>query len=302
MRKMPLTIALLAVLAPVATAQNAPPPATNIYELYFNGTLPGLADAKVQVVSTEPGYDNQPSYTPDGKLVLFTGNRDGKQTDIYSFDRALKRVTRVTTTSEGEYSPTYVPGSKPGKPELSVIRVEADGTQRLWQFNIDGTNPRVLLTDIKPVGYHAWIDDDQLALFVLGKPATLQHARLSTGAAKVIAENIGRSLHPIPGTQAVSFVHRESADNVWVKRFDPATGALTPLVRLPAGSQDNDVAWMPDGTLLRSAGTKILSWRRGDKDWQEVYDVQGQKLGNVTRMAVAPDGKALAIVVSEGKN
>jgi hypothetical protein len=62
------------------------------------------------------------------------------------------------------------------------------------------------------------------------------------------------------------------------------------------------VAWMPDGTLLRSAGTKILSWRRGDKDWQEVYDVQGQKLGNVTRMAVAPDGKALAIVVSEGKN
>jgi dipeptidyl aminopeptidase/acylaminoacyl peptidase len=247
------------------------------------------------VLSAERGYDNQPSYARDGSFVLFTAIRDGKQTDIYEFDRSKRTSRRLTSTPEGEYSPTFTPDGT----GFSVIRVEADSTQRLWRFDRDGTQPRVLLTNVKPVGYHAWIDGDQLALFVLGKPSTLQHARVSTGEARVIAESIGRSLHPIPRTQAVSFVHRESPENVWVKRFDPATGAVTPLVRLPAGNQEHDVAWMPDGTLLRSAGTKILAWRAGDKDWLEVYDVVGQKLGNVTRMAVSPDGKAIAIVVNE---
>jgi Tol biopolymer transport system component len=254
-----------------------------------------LKSAKAQAVSTERGYDNQPFYARDGSVILFTANRDGKQTDIYEFDRAKRTTRRLLSTPEGEYSPTFTPDGT----GFSVIRVEADSTQRLWRFDRNGTNPRVLLANIRPVGYHAWIDGDQLALFVLGKPSTLQYARVSTGTGKVMAENIGRSLHPIPGTQAVSFVHRETPDTVWVKRFDPAAGSITPLVRLPAGNQENDVAWMPDGTLLRSSGTKIFAWRVGDKDWSEAYDLVGQKIGPVTRMAVAPDGKAIAVVVEE---
>jgi Tol biopolymer transport system component len=281
---------------PVAPVQS-PPPGSDIYELAFDGTLAGLKNAKAQVVAAERGYDNQPHYARDGSVILFTANRDGKQTDIYEFDRSTRTSRRLVSTPEGEYSATFTPDGT----GFSVIRVEADSTQRLWRFDRDGTNPRVLLATIRPVGYHAWIDGDQLALFVLGKPSTLQHARISTGTAKVVAESIGRSLHAIPATQTVSFVHRETPDAVWVKRFDPATGNIRPLVRLPAGNQENDVAWLPDGTLLRSAGTKIFAWHRGDKDWQEVADVQGQKLGAVTRMASAPDGKSIAIVVEEPK-
>jgi hypothetical protein len=182
---------------------------------------------------------------------------------------------------------------------ISVIRVEPDGTQRLWRFDLSGANPLVVLTQIRPVGYHAWIDDDQLALFVLGKPSTLQHTRVSTGKAAVIAQNIGRSLHRIPRTSFVSFVHREAPDNVWIKQFDASTGAVTPLVRVVAGNDAADVAWTPDGTLLMSARSKIFAWRRGDKDWREVFDGASQKLAAITRMAVAPDGRAIAVVVSE---
>jgi hypothetical protein len=46
-------------------------------------------------------------------------------------------------------------------------------------------------TEIKPVGYHAWIDTDQLAIFVLGQPATLQHARVSSGKAVSEVRKIG---------------------------------------------------------------------------------------------------------------
>jgi hypothetical protein len=127
----------------------------------------------------------------------------------------------------------------------------------------------------------------------------LQHARVSTGKATVVAQSIGRSVHAIPGTSRVSFVHTENLKDVWVKEFDAATGAVTPLVRVTEGNSERDVAWMPDGTLLMSGGSKVFAWRRGQKDWREILDVAGQKLGGVTRMAVAPDSRALALVISE---
>ena len=35
----------------------------------------------------------------------------------------------------------------------------------------------------RPVGYHAWIDSRNLALFVLGKPNALVHANVVDGRA-----------------------------------------------------------------------------------------------------------------------
>ena len=293
----PAVLKPLLMIGLVLAAQQPapPPPATDIYEFNLPSGLDSLPSASPQPIATERGYENQPYYTADGRRLLFTANRDGKQTDIYEFDRTTRRARVVVATAEGEYSPTVTPDGK----HISVIRVEPDGTQRLWQFTAAGDEPRLVLTEIRPVGYHAWIDADQLALFVLGKPATLQHARVSTGKATVVAENIGRSLHRIPNSSRISFVHREAADSVWVKEFDPATGAITPLVQLTGGDNERDVAWSPDGTLLMSAGSRISAWRRGDKAWRELLDVARHKLGAVTRMTVAPDGRALAVVVSE---
>lgn len=282
---------------PPATA----PPATDIYELVFDGGIENLKSATPRVVSAEPGYENQPAFTPDHMAILFTANRDGKQTDIYEFNRGTRRVRQLTSTAEGEYSATIpTDGGAPGKTDFTVIRVEADGTQRLWRFDRNGGSPRVVLTEIKPVGYHAWIDADQLALFVLGQPATLQHARVSTGKAAVIASGIGRSLHRIPNTRTVSFIHRDGPDEVWVKQFDPASGAVTALVRLP-GKEERDVAWLADGTLLMSSGSQISAWKRGTEAWHEVFDATAHKLGAVTRIAASLDGKSIAIVVNEPK-
>jgi Tol biopolymer transport system component len=148
-------------------------------------------------MATEPGYENQPFFDADGRRVLFTANRDGKQTDIYEFDRESGRTQQLTRTVEGEYSPT-IPATRPAAPGLAregftVVRVEPDGTQRLWQFDRKGQNPRVVLANVKPVGYHAWIDSDRLALYVLGSPSTLQLARVSGGTPEVVARDIGRT-------------------------------------------------------------------------------------------------------------
>ena len=303
-----LAAAILAGLGQ-APAPPAQPPGTDIYLVPMSNGLP-VKSAKPMPVSAAPGYDNQPSFSPDGNRILFAANRDGKQTDVFVFDRRQGRVTQLTRTPENENSPIYVPDGAGPSGSFGVVQSEFDRNgarpaapiQRLWRFNADGQSPSLILADLNPVGYHAWIDDDRLVLFVLGaqgKPSTLQIASVKTGKAEIAAEGIGRSLHRIPGTRLASFVHREGDSHI-VKQIDIATKKIDTLVKALDGSTERDMAWTPDGkTILMTAGTKIYSWTRGQSGWTEVFDGAPHQLGAITRLAVAPKGEALAIVVAE---
>ena len=284
--------ALIAALVLVVQQTTPPPPpATDIYLLDIPSSLDSLRDSKPQPIAVEKGYENQPFFTPDGRAILFTANRDGKQTDIYEHTRG--GATRpLITAPEPDYSPTITPDGG-----ISTIRVESDGTQRLWRFDRDGAHAHVLVANVKPVGYHVWIDGGRLALFVLGPPATLRLARPGEGPAETVASDIGRSIQQIPGGRLVSFVQR-AGDQFVVKQLNPDSKQIETITEAVPGSADRDCAWTPDGTLLMAAGTRIFAWKKG-AEWREIYDVKSNGLGNVSRMAVAQDGRALAFVVSE---
>jgi hypothetical protein len=239
-------------------------------------------------------------FSPDGARILFSANHDGTQTDVYAFDRASGHVSQVTRTPENENSPTFLPAGLGDAGGFSVVQSEMDRTQRLWRFNAQGRNPQVILTDIKPVGYHAWVDADRLALFVLGQPNSLQLASVKTGKGEVAANGIGRSLHRIPGTRLVSFVHREPSGEFWIKQIDIDSKQIDPLTKVVDGNNERDMAWTADGkTILMSGGTKVYAWTRGGAGWTEVFDAAAHGLGAVSRLAVSPKGDAIAIVVAE---
>jgi Tol biopolymer transport system component len=253
-------------------------------------------------ITARPGYDNQPSFTADNRSVLFTSIRADGQSDIYRYDIGTRATSRVTTTSESEYSATPMQGGA----RLSVIRVEADSTQRLWSFRADGADPRVVLAGIKPVGYHAWADDSTLALFVLGSqgtPSTLQIASTRTGVARTVARGIGRSIHRVPGTRSISFVEKQS-DSVWViRQLDPATDAIVTLVRtLP---RIEDYAWAPDGSLFMAQGNRLFRWKAGPgstrsvTEWKPVAAFADPALQRLSRLAVSQAGDWIALVSAE---
>jgi hypothetical protein len=147
------------LIAAALASQAAPsPPDTEV----FLASL-FVRDAKIEIgkpinISNSPRYDNQPAFTPDGQSVLFTSVRGGRKpdpansaatgSDIYRYEIATELLSQVTNTPESEYSPTVTPDGR----HISVIRVEADGTQRLWRFALDGTQPEFVLRDINPVG------------------------------------------------------------------------------------------------------------------------------------------------------
>lgn len=290
-----MTALLLAWLLQAAPA----PPDTEIFVAPLTVSAGGTLTLGTPVnVSRSPGYDNQPSFTPDGRALLFTSIRGGRQTDVYRWDVATEAVRRLTDTPESEYSPTVTPDGE----HISVIRVEADGTQRLWRFKLDGQQPSIVLKDVKPVGYHAWADADTLALFVLGQPATLQLADVRTGAAEILMRGIGRSLQAVPQRATISFVEREppaKAGNppiLWIRELDPKTKRITPLVQAVTGATEADCAWTPDGVLLMAFKGVLYAWRRSLSDWTRVADLESLGLRNVTRLAVNPSGDRIALV------
>ena len=287
-----------AVAVPVPTLAQGPP-GTDIHLVALTLRDSGVVVGTPVNITGRPGYDNQPSFTPDGRAVMFTSVRADAQSDIYRYDLQTRATARVTSTPESEYSATVMPGGR----RMSVIRVEADSTQRLWSFLLDGTDPRVVLTDIKPVGYHAWANDTILALFVLGSPATLQVANARSGAARSQLGGIGRSIHRIPGSETISFVHKQS-DSVWViRKLDPASDSVVTLVQtLPRAE---DYAWTPDGSILMAQANRLFRWKAfpgstgAATEWKEIAAFSDPAMQRLSRLAISPRGDWIAIVAGE---
>ena len=303
--KKPTLQALLAFALFFASASNQPaqstqpaqttaPPGTDIFIADFSEHGGQVRIGKPANITKRQGYDNQPGFLPDGRALLYTSIREDKQADIYKYVFETGRATRVTETAESEYSPTVTPDGK----HFSVIRVEADSTQRLWKFPLAGGEPRLVLEKIKPVGYHVWVDAGTLVLFVLGTPNTLQLVDAATEKAETIITGIGRSLRLSPRERKVIFVHRISDDELIIKALDVKTRKITSIIKMLPGSEYFERT--RDGALLMAKGAKIFKYKpSSDKDWQEVADFSKEGIKGITRLAVSPQGNRIAFVASD---
>src|SRR5262245_61760801 len=143
-----MTLALLVALGAAWMQAPAAAPDTEIFLARLTRAGAKLAVEEPVNITNSPGYDNQPSFTPDGAALLFASSRGagGDKTDIYRYEIESRRTVRITDTPEREYSPAVTPDGA----HIGVVRVEADGAQRLWRFTLAGRDPEVVLADIAP--------------------------------------------------------------------------------------------------------------------------------------------------------
>jgi Tol biopolymer transport system component len=112
MKNIWISLCLMAVPAGMVGGQDAPP-ATDIYVVET-----AIANGRFEITgiptnaTDRDAYDNQPFFLPDGKAFLYTAFQNDGQTDIFRYDIAAQSSRRLTATSEGEYSPTVMPGAK----------------------------------------------------------------------------------------------------------------------------------------------------------------------------------------------
>ena len=290
MRALVATLALLAAGAASAPAQV---PNTDIFLAPLSRRGDSLIVGPAENITHRPGYDNQPSFLPDNSGILYTVVGDDARADIWRYDIASRRTTRLTSTPESEYSPTVMPGGT----RFSVIRVERDSTQRLWSFALDGSDPQLVLTDLKPVGYHAWLGTNRLVTYVLGTPSTLHVIDRDGTHDQVRARDIGRALNRIPDQDAYTFTQRDSAKALWIMVQAIEGGEAQPVIQ---ASVDNEFhVWMPDDILLTASHGVLVRWNGeggSDAKWIPSADLTVNGVKNVSRLAVSPDGHWLAFV------
>ncbi|NJL75964.1 MAG: hypothetical protein HC892_14025 [Saprospiraceae bacterium] len=244
------------------------------------------------------GYNNQPRFFNNSELYITVQTPQDKQVDIYLLDLARRSKYKVTETTESEYSPTLMPDLS----NFSAIRVEADGSQRLWQFPLDR------LSDGKPVlkyetkvGYHHWLNSRRVALFLVGEPNQLAIADVSTDQVRSIMSNVGRCFQTDPKTGNMAFVHKVTPRNWYIKQvntYETNTQSETVTTTL-SGSEDFVI--LSDGTYLMGSGSKLFKYHPSfdnEKGWREIADFKFYGIRNITRLAISNDNK-LAIVNEE---
>jgi hypothetical protein len=241
-------------------------------------------------ISERTGYNNQPSFPPDGSGVFYS-SADGPQTDIFFYSIGEKTNVRLTSTPDSEYSPLVMPGGN----EFSVIQLvlaegPRKGAQPLLAFPLQGGPPRLVYEEGKKIGYHAWIDGDRLAAFVLGEPNTLQLVNLKNGESRTLADSIGRALYKSPWSSEEILFSREGI----IKKVNITTNAVEDVIALKGG---DFFCPTPEGGLLTAAGAEIFLFQPGrDATWVKVGDFSAFGVTSITRLAVDPQSRWLAFV------
>jgi hypothetical protein len=239
-------------------------------------------------ISNNPGYDNQPSFLPDGSGVLFTSFRDSVSNDVALFDLTKGDKRWITNTPGGKYSPTVMPGGA----HFSAVWLKPDGEQLLWKFPLEGGDPVVLIPD-EVIGYHAWFNESTLYTFVLGNPFTFVEFKLGDEISRTIIANYpGRSIHKIPGIKQVSYVDKSSPSDWFVNTYNPASGVSTVVTETPAGSED--MVWVDSSSFLIGKNNTLLLW--SDGRWYEPALPVFKMDGTISRIALSPDRTKIAIV------
>lgn len=289
------TYFLACVILFTATGLMAQPPNSEIYVFDFKIWLDQYSLSNPMNVTSNPGfYDNQPYFTPNGDGFLYVSADESGKTDVYLFDLIGNERRRLTYTPEvSEFSPTIMPDKK----QFSVVILEDNGTQKLWKYFVDAPIAKQVLS-IDKVGYHAWIDENQLALFIVGNnDNTLNIVNADGSGRKEVAHKIGPSIHKIPGENKVSFLDMSSRKTM-IKSYDLASGAIEDIVEGQPNSQH--YTWTPNGLILMGDGKKLYKFDpKHDTSWIELADLSAYGLHAFNRLVVNHDITKLAVVVQE---
>lgn len=240
-------------------------------------------------ITNNAGYDNQPSFL-DEDHILFSSTRNG-QTDIALYSISKDTKTWISNTPGGsEYSPLKIPG----KEGVSAIRLDADGLQRLYQYDLQTGKSKELLKELK-VGYHVWYNDHILVCTVLVENRMdLVVAKLKEGTNYTVEKNVGRSLHKIPDSDLVSYISKAEKP-FEIKSLNPITQATKTLNYIWNGTED--ITWFSDNTILATTEKAVVQVPADTTGiWHAFHQFEPLELYNMSRMAVSPNGEKLAIV------
>ena len=262
---------------------------TEVYLFDISNTDGKLSLTNQRNVSSNEGYDNQPSFYNDNQLA-FVSTRNS-QTDIATFNIRDNKVSFINSTPNGgEYSPIKIPNSK----DISAVRLDDDGTQRLYRYDFKTGESTELIKDLV-VAYYTWYDKNTVVAAVIEDGnLNLFVTDITTGKSRKYATNVGRSFHKIPNSKLVSFVSKEG-DKWFIKSLDPLSGEIKTITQTIPNIED--MCWLIDGSILIPTENRIYKFNpEKDTRFSILKDFEDDNIQKITRIATNEIGTMLALV------
>ncbi len=283
-----LIITFLLCVAKLTYAQSAP--SSDIFVAEITNKNGRLQIGQLANITQRLGYDNQPYFLANQDALLYTAQL-GQQTEVMRYDFTTKQPVNLTNSKVSEYSPTPMSNGK----EYSVIYAGKD-TQQLWAYQLTGTTKRPLIQPDFKIGYHAWVDDQQVLITVLENGSmNLQLANVNTKQYRLLHPKTGASVFAIPGTPHFSF-NTHITEQHWLMQLDVESGNKHQLVQLPDDAQY--YAWTPDGKVLVASQAQLWFWdsKKEDAKLTPFANIQAVCPDGASRMAVNAQQTRLALV------
>lgn len=240
-------------------------------------------------ISNNKGYDSQPSFY-DENTIVFASTRNG-QTDIIKYDiKSNKNKFINSTPNGGEYSPERIPNSN----NVSAVRLDKSGLQRFYEYDINTGKHKELIKDLV-VAYPRWYDKNNvIAVSIVNDNLALYVVDVKNGIKKLVAKNVGRSVHKIPNSNLVSFISKEDTKNWRVKSLDPKTLEVKNIIK---SYGYEDICWLPNGTLLLASKGALMKYNpTTDKKWSVFHQFNDENLIKISRIMANENGTKLALV------
>ena len=238
------------------------------------------------------GYTNQPEFISDDILYMSVRKRDAQQNDIYTLDLDAHSVMQVTETAESEFSPLLRPD---GETFSCVRQVHGDSVdQQLFIYPLDRSdNGYGAFTALKTIGYHCWLTEERVALFLVGDPIRLAIANPRADSYQIYASNIGRSLRKTADGH-LAYIHKYSDDYWYLKTLDPDSRRSEIVGESLKGQEDFVIG--PEGEyFMGSGGVLYVLDPARNNTWTPVFDLGLFGVQKITRLALN-DRLQLAVV------
>ena len=239
-------------------------------------------------ISNNEGYDNQPSFLNNDR-ILYSSTSNG-QTDIAQYFSSYKSKVWINLTEGSEYSPLKIPN----KNEVSAVRLDKDGKQRLYRYNLSNGQSSELIQDLV-VAYYTWFNEETIVSAVIeDQQLNLFTTNISAGTSRKYATNVGRSFHKIPNSNLISFISKENENQWQIKSINPDTGVTKLIANTMEGVED--ICWLNNKTILSGRGTKLYKLTLNkDNNWVEISDFSSLGITSITRITVNSSMDKLAI-------
>jgi Tol biopolymer transport system component len=244
-----------------------------------------LGGGKPRKLGPDLGRLRYPSWSPDGRWLVFESNLQSHFSDLYRIGRDGAGLRRLTDNPEGNFEPALSP-----RGDAIVFVSSRDRVAELYRMRADGTGSQRLTNTPRDEWGARWSPDGELLVFVSDRESAerVYVMPASGGEAKRVSQRdldvqvVETSPTWAPVGRRLAYVLREppQPSRLVIVDVTPSGPRVVGELSDPGGGALGEPAWSPEGrylalTVTQGKDTQIAIARADGTGLVKVTKAQG---------------------------